>query len=249
MLIMAWNCQGVGRPRTIRRLRDLCNSRRPSVVFLSETKNKQDKLEQVRRSIGFDYFCYVDPIGKSGGLALWWNNNVEFTLNYTRQSEITGWLNSRDNRPTFYISFIYAATEPNNRAPMWKSIIETANIISSPWLLIGDFNVIASPALVDIGCSGNIFTWRRIENKQVKIHERLDRCLANVDWCTLFPNTKTEHGLFEASDHKPIFLDLAVKTPGRKPFRYEANWKSCPDFDNTVITAWSSVQEGSRTRS
>ncbi|XP_028082975.1 uncharacterized protein LOC114284266 [Camellia sinensis] len=37
-----------------------------------ETKNKRVKLDHIRRSLNFLNSCYVDPIGTSGGLALWW---------------------------------------------------------------------------------------------------------------------------------------------------------------------------------
>ena len=41
-----------------------------SMEFLMKTKNKEEKLEIVRRKAKFDMACYVDPEGLSGGLAL-----------------------------------------------------------------------------------------------------------------------------------------------------------------------------------
>ena len=43
-----------------------------SMEFLMKTKNKEEKLEIVRRKAKFDMACYVDSEGLSGGLALWW---------------------------------------------------------------------------------------------------------------------------------------------------------------------------------
>ena len=37
-----------------------------------ETKNKEEKLEMLRRRNGFEKGCYVEPEGLSGGLAVWW---------------------------------------------------------------------------------------------------------------------------------------------------------------------------------
>lgn len=44
-----------------------------------ETKNKEFKVEKVRKKMGFNNGLRVDPVGLaglSGGLALWWNDKV-----------------------------------------------------------------------------------------------------------------------------------------------------------------------------
>lgn len=45
-----------------------------------ETKNSQEKLEKIRSRIGFSHSFYVDPIGISGGLALWWDDVLEIVV-------------------------------------------------------------------------------------------------------------------------------------------------------------------------
>lgn len=74
MLMLSWNCQGVGRPLTITNLPELCRVHRPDVVYLMETKNKEKKLESIRQTTSFDRYFYVNPAGRSGGLALWWRD-------------------------------------------------------------------------------------------------------------------------------------------------------------------------------
>lgn len=80
MLILSWNCQGMARPLTVQILRGLCITHRPSIVFLMETKNKSGKLDRVRRRLQFSHKCYVDPEGLSGGLALWWTDEVDIEV-------------------------------------------------------------------------------------------------------------------------------------------------------------------------
>jgi hypothetical protein len=43
--------------------------------------------------------------------------------------------------------------------------------------------------LFDLGYSGPAYTWTNKRFASNPIFERLDRCLANAEWCTLFPNT------------------------------------------------------------
>ncbi|PWA82942.1 hypothetical protein CTI12_AA174550 [Artemisia annua] len=68
---------GIGQSLTVSNLRELCRVHRPDIVFLMETKNKEKKLESIRRSTYFDGHFYVNPVGFSGGLALWWRPHTK----------------------------------------------------------------------------------------------------------------------------------------------------------------------------
>lgn len=47
--------------------------------------------------------------------------------------------------------------------------------------------------LIDLGCCGPRFTWRRTRNN-VLVQERLDRGLVNAQWLIQWPNTMVTHG-------------------------------------------------------
>ncbi|PWA85745.1 Myc-type, basic helix-loop-helix (bHLH) domain-containing protein [Artemisia annua] len=64
--MLSWNCQGVGRPLTVSHLRELCQTHRAEVVFLMETKNKERRMESIRRSLHFSGYYYIHPAGLSG---------------------------------------------------------------------------------------------------------------------------------------------------------------------------------------
>jgi exonuclease III len=85
MKILSWNCRGLGNPRTVRDLCHMVKEKRPEVVFLMETKCRNAKMERVRVRIGFEGLFVVEPIGKSGGLAmLWRDSNTLEIQNYSR---------------------------------------------------------------------------------------------------------------------------------------------------------------------
>ncbi|GLT87904.1 hypothetical protein SLE2022_059570 [Rubroshorea leprosula] len=71
MNIFSWNCQGLGQALTRRVLKDLIFKHRLCLVFLMETKKNRRYLEWLRRRLSFSAGVYVDPLGYSGGLALW----------------------------------------------------------------------------------------------------------------------------------------------------------------------------------
>ena len=70
MKLIAWNCQGIGSPLTVKALMELRKRYDLQFFFLLETKNKEEKLKIVKRKEKFDMACYVDPEGLSGDLAL-----------------------------------------------------------------------------------------------------------------------------------------------------------------------------------
>jgi hypothetical protein len=62
----------------------MVKEKKPMVVFLMETKLQACQVEKVQ--LGFGSVFVVDSIGRSGGLALFWHENVEVEIqNYSRR--------------------------------------------------------------------------------------------------------------------------------------------------------------------
>jgi len=82
MRTLAWNCQGAGRASTVKALKALIRDESPDVVFIVESKSKSHRIERIRSSIGFVDKFSVDPVGKSGGLAIFWKASVDLEIVY-----------------------------------------------------------------------------------------------------------------------------------------------------------------------
>ena len=102
-----------------------------------------------------------------------------------------------------------------------------------PWLCIGDFNMILSLSekfcgrlfacssydpflsfldsfgLVDLGFSGNPFTWSNKHQDHHHIKEHLDLGIANSQWIHLFPHFAMHHLPVQTLDHNHILLNTA----------------------------------------
>jgi hypothetical protein len=76
MIAISWNFRGLGNPQTVKDLRRLVKAKRPTMIFLMETKLRQIKMEKIICTLGFNNLLVVDSIGKSGGLALLWNDEA-----------------------------------------------------------------------------------------------------------------------------------------------------------------------------
>lgn len=71
------------------------------------------------------------------------------------------------------------------------------------------------------------------------ICERLNRALANENWCNNYPNAKVYHLATSSSDHSPILLNMHDQVR-KKPqfFRYEIAWSIHEDFINLINDCW-----------
>ena len=80
--------------------------------------------------------------------------------------------------------------------------------------------------------------------------ERLDRCLANAEWCDVFPNTNVFNLPIILGDHAPILI--STESQFRRPklnFKFENWWTMEEDFQIVTKTAWcSSVNKSFHTR-
>jgi len=55
----------------------MVKEKKPNLLFLMETKVKKEKMELLRTKLRFEGLLAVDPIGRSGGLALLWKDDRE----------------------------------------------------------------------------------------------------------------------------------------------------------------------------
>ena len=89
-----------------------------------------------------------------------------------------------------------------------------------------------------MGFTGDMFTWQR-----GKIHERLDRGVANAQWRNLFPNAVLVNEETLKSDHRPIcvtteVLDVQQGRANHSPRHFEARWLKEDTVQEVVQTAW-----------
>jgi exonuclease III len=58
MRALGWNCCGICNTSTVRALRAHIKGFHPEVIFLSETKAKEDSMDKVMKAIGFSEKLY-----------------------------------------------------------------------------------------------------------------------------------------------------------------------------------------------
>ncbi|XP_060965524.1 uncharacterized protein LOC133034451 [Cannabis sativa] len=263
MSLLSWNCRGLGNPRIVQFLKEIVFQKKPNVVFLCETICKTDKINIVKRALGFEGSFVVEARGHSGGLAMLWKKEEEGKLISFSTNHIDLELNM-DGYPTFRATGFYGEPQRHLRANTWRAIRQLSGESSLPWCLLGDLNntlnhsdkrggrpypnwlltgfqdVVSECHLIDMEIQGHPFTWEKGKGTDQWVEVRLDRALVSYDWQALFPSAILENLEVTVSDHCPIWLNLAKSKPVqvKKRFRYENAWSREPMCRQIVQARW-----------
>ncbi|KAL9673458.1 hypothetical protein QQ045_029716 [Rhodiola kirilowii] len=225
MIVFSWNCQGLGRPRTVRALREAIKSHSPQIVCLLETKKRAVEVE--------------------GGLAILWDDSVGVENRNYSFFHIDVVIKEQEE---FRLSIFYGNPSVSKRKESWNLLRQLRSMDDLQWVVIGDFNevlslnevksgrmrnqwqidnfrkVVEDCHLIDLGFIGYPYTFSNHRVGEEEFQARLDRALADEAWMRKFPRALVSHLHLHASDHQLILLDTD---------------SSCKDYSKMMDDFWS----------
>jgi len=141
MKILCLKCRGLGRSEAVQELCSLCELHRPWVVFLSETRYFDDRVDGLVRSLGMEGCVGVGSLDRGGGLALLWNREVVVKLeSYDKlHIDMTVQLATNTSMPWRFTSF-YEESRRELRYRSWELLKLLKSRSTMPWLYVSDFN-------------------------------------------------------------------------------------------------------------
>ncbi|CAM8942715.1 unnamed protein product [Rhodiola kirilowii] len=203
MNTLCWNCRGMGQPRTVRSLAELVRSNKPQVVGLIETKLEGERIIAIRRKLGFEHCLEVDCRGRSGGLAIWWKDDIHLTVRSYSIFHIDCEIEMEEKSR---LTLFYGNPITNRRIETWDLLRRLGHQNSLPWLVLGDFNEVlfgwetegkrirgewqmrrfretmVDCGLYDLGYNGLPFTFSNRRAGSLEMKARLDRAFGNMEW-------------------------------------------------------------------
>ena len=225
MIVLSWNCGGLGNPCAVTVLSHLVREKAPNFLFLMETKHTVDEMKLIQAELHYDGVFAVPCIHRAGGLAmLWKEQKVDLHIQNYTQNHIDAHIRTNPSAPWRITSF-YGRSEEYRKHESWTLLRHLHTRHSLPWLCLGDFNEILSSVekqgqilrllhlmeefqsvllhcgLIDLGFNGNGFTWRNGRGGDAYVQERLDRACTTTEWRDIFPNSKLYHLQVAYSDH------------------------------------------------
>ncbi|XP_074291661.1 uncharacterized protein LOC141618451 [Silene latifolia] len=171
------------------------------------------------------------------------------------------------DKGVYYLTMVYAFNGIQERAPLWDHLRKIAGQVQGSWAIAGDFNCVLAAneryggatstaemepfrrcvedcEVVHIAATGSLYTWNNKQRTEERIYSRIDRFLANKDWCDLYPD-KYAHFLPEGLfDHSPCLVRSANSVQGKSNFKYLNMWGSSKDFLLTVKKCWDRSMKG-----
>ncbi|KAH7863586.1 hypothetical protein Vadar_019513 [Vaccinium darrowii] len=226
-------------------------------------------MEAIRCRLGFDYGSYVEPEGLLGGLALWWNKEVNLVVEIAEKNFMHVAVTECYKPARWEATFVYGCPLRAGRGRVWDELKTLAQNVSLPWLCMGDFNqvlsigdkygghvpsqkslsafheLITDCGLVDLEAKGPRYTWRNNRSGENFIMERIDMAFTNASWRELYDQAMVFVEATIGSDHNPLVLDTnAPLNKVGKPFRFESFWVTEDECKGVIDQAWTKNQEG-----
>jgi hypothetical protein len=267
MKLAGWNCRGVGKDLDSSAKMDylarFMSSTSAHITFVSEIRTSRYKSSHLNSRFNTAGSFVVPSNGRSGGLWLLWTEEVCVSVKFYNQYMILAIVVNRTTNVNFALACIYGDPHHRHTRMIWDHVYNfVCENLGKPVVCLGDFNDIMCDmdttsinvnklrmrtfnsyvkqcGLFDLGFSGPAYTWTNKRFSSKPIFERLDRCLANAEWCTIFPNTNVFNLPIILSDHAPILISTDSKFQRPKlHFKFENWWTYEEDFRGVAKDAW-----------
>ncbi|KAG0452170.1 hypothetical protein HPP92_026103 [Vanilla planifolia] len=245
-------------------LRRLIRERNVTVVALMETKAVEFSRKDANWLLGGGWDFEAHPSeGLSAGFLILWRKEVELVVSGASSHTMACTIKtSHDGRLNCY--FVYGPRCHHRRRIIWEDVRSFGGS-NEPLLVAGDFNLILAPEekqggrrflygkdqqdfadimqelqLVDLGFSGNRFTWSNGKQGGARILERLDRALMNSAGLIAFPNCSVQHLSRLGSDHCPWLVKVEGGDQWQQSSRllFDSVWLDFPQSFQVVEKAW-----------
>jgi exonuclease III len=142
MILLSWNIRGLGNLRIVSSFHQLVKEKKPSLVFLMETCCSKKHVESLRVQLGYVGVFVVDPVGRSGGLALFWKDSLKVEIfNYSRH-HINAIVQEGEDDFRWKLTGFYGQPDTARREESWTLLRHLKSIQPTHWLCVGDFNEI-----------------------------------------------------------------------------------------------------------
>lgn len=239
--IVCWNCRGVSGRDTSARIKQLMKQLNPFIFCLVETRADNSRLDIFCSKLGQKWaWAAIAADGFSGGLIVIWQKQLGKVSPLARSRYVLHLVVTNVKNESWILSTVYNSNHYQVQTTVWYELSGIASL-NLPWILIGDFNTIASldefqggsrsyyrrkarvfsdfisvNNLFDVNYTGSRFTWCNNQYGVARKWARLDRCLINSCCAAHLGKYYLKHLPRLFSDHAPLLLSLSSRIPSNK---------------------------------
>jgi len=211
----------------------------------------------------FTHWIELPAAGASGGILVAWRHGLgPASASLVDNHSVTLHFSPSTLHP-WWLTCVYGPQGDDSKVIFLQELRTIRSACSGPWTVLGDFNLITSAEdknngnlnrammgrfcrlindlkLKEITLQGRKYTWSNQQDTPTLV--KLDRVLCSSEWEDLFPNCLLQSSASDSSNHCPLLLGLNDVQPAKARFHFESLWPTLDGFQETVMTAWSSVQ-------
>lgn len=245
--IFNWNVRGLNSLAKREAVRILIQEHKATIACLQETKLQSVDQRIASQILGArlsNSFCFLPADGTRGGIILAVDDNFFSISNHTNGNfSLTTQIAMKAENISWEITVVYGPQEDPQKIAFRSEIEQTAQSISKPWLVIGDFNLIYKvfdknnnrldrsmmqrfKAVIDIlqikelPLQGRKFTWAATSTNPTQT--KIDRAFCSTEWDLLFHSASLVPLSSSCSDHAPLLIIGEDIIPRCSSFRFEA---------------------------
>jgi hypothetical protein len=104
-----------------------------------ETHLPKARVEALARTLGYDNGFAVSSTGRSGGLGVFWNNEIKVEILPYSRYHIDARITEGEDEP-WRLTCVYGEAQTSERYKTWDMMKRIRAASSLPWMCIGDFN-------------------------------------------------------------------------------------------------------------
>lgn len=223
-------------------------------------------MENLVEELGFYNMHSVEPVGKSGGLALMWKESVSVKVIQANRRMIDVSIPWQDK--SFFLTCVYGGPVKRDRGGVWERLQRIAIDREGPWMMTGDFNELVDPTetkggafrkeseCIEFQQTLRIYgMWEKrhagyrygIRN-EVLVQCRLDRTVANQEWMEMFPESQARYLKKIFSDHSRLITSMMGESWKQwASFKFDQRWIKRKGFRKVVEYCWN-TQTGESNR-
>ncbi|XP_074288488.1 uncharacterized protein LOC141613644 [Silene latifolia] len=208
-------------------------------------------------------------LGKLVSLIWTYMRADESTLDKTRLGyarlmveQITVEVSDISSGDMFLYIVVYGSNSDIDRQRLWAQLNQLKDQCDKAWCICGDFNsllhfnerlgsdvlwsdirdfrhCVEYCGVTDIQAHGSFFTWNNKQNPTTRVFSRVDRCLNNLEWMYLYPDSSALFMNIGNFDHCPCICYRRTVVLNIRPFFIYFNmWSMDPSFTNIITQEW-----------